>query len=83
MSIDDLRGNRDALVRSQRQAEERVRRIDDSKMRRLQVGAACLREAHLIAVPRCCLLLPTRVPARLHHVGACTWRAALPPSISL
>lgn len=38
MAMEEQRSNREDLLRQQRQAQDRVRRIDDSKMRRLQVG---------------------------------------------
>jgi hypothetical protein len=80
MSMEEQRSNREDFLRQQRQTQDRVRRIDDSKMRRLQVGVvvgsrsvgwgACL-------LPGCCL------PVCLRRGGACPWRAPSTLSISL
>lgn len=42
MQLEELRASREALQRQRSLADERLRRIDDAKMRRLRVGRLCL-----------------------------------------
>lgn len=42
MQVEELQGSLEAVQRRRRLAEDKLRRIDDSKMRRLQVGCVCV-----------------------------------------